>query len=97
MPTDEHRSRANYDITIPVNCFVKAQQFGFVFKSGEQRNNAGFKMPCFPCTFSNCHLSSHLCGLGLDQWRNGRDGESRGKRGGMKDYIKKKQHLTVTG
>lgn len=69
-----------------------ALHFSFVF-----RNNAGLKMPGFPFTFSNCHLSSHLCGLGLDQWRNGGDGESRGKVGEMKDYIKKKQHLTVTG
>lgn len=77
---------------------MEALQFGFAFNPGKERNNAGFKMPGFPCTFSNCHLSSHLCGLGLDQWRNGGDGESRGKGGGcMKDYIKKKQHLTVTG
>lgn len=55
---------------------MKSLHFLFVF-----RNNARFKMPGFPCTFSNCHLSSHLCGLGLDQWRNGGDGESGGKGG----------------
>lgn len=59
--------------------FLKAAQFGF--NTGKQRNIVGFKMPGFPCTFSNCHLSSHLCGLGLGKRRNGGDGESQGKGG----------------
>lgn len=57
-------------------------RFSFVL-----RNNAVFKMPDAPRTpprpphtTYDCHLSSHLCGLGLDQWRNGGDGESAGGR-----------------
>lgn len=70
---------------------MEALQFGFAFNPGKERNNAGFKMPGFPCTFSNCHLSSHLCGLGLDQWRNGGDGESRGKGGGVYEGLYKEE------
>lgn len=45
----------------------------------KERHNAGFNMPGFLCSFPNCHLSSHLCGLGLVKWRNGRDGGSYGR------------------
>lgn len=67
---------ANYDITVSAKHFMKAAQFGFDFRPGKQRNNAGFKKLGFRCTFSNCHLSSHLCGLGLEQWRNDGYGKS---------------------
>lgn len=41
--------------------------------------DAGFKMPCFLCSFPTCHLSSHLCGLGLV--KNGGTAETEGVEG----------------
>lgn len=49
-------------------------------------------MSGFTATFSGCHLSSHLCGLGLDQQRGGGDGGT-GRGGGNEGLYKEEEAL----
>lgn len=70
---------------------MRAVQFGFVFNPSKQRNNAGFKIPSQTVIYPLTSVDWVWNGRGMVEM------ERAEGRGGMKDYIKKKQHLTVTG
>lgn len=80
---------------------MKAAPVGF--NTDKQRNNVGFKMPGFPPAPTQTVIYPHISADWF--WKNGGMAEmerakgkaERGGRERMKDYIKKKLHLTVTG
>lgn len=79
--TDEHRSPANYDITVPANVSVKRS----AFVSGKD----AMDWKCSASTFSDCHRCSRSPADGgsggAEEWR--RWSEQR-QAGWMKDFYK---------